>query len=97
MWLDADWDGRRTSARDYARKVIGDAGTDWRKAVRSLAGYDEAVSAQVAGLLRAAGTAPTDADVRSAAKLAGPQVLRGFDSYAEAWRESQLARQDSRP
>jgi hypothetical protein len=92
VWLDADGDGRRTTARDYAKKVLAGAGGDWKKAVAGLAGYDEAVAAQMAGLLRVAGTAPSDKDVRAAAKAAGEQVLRGFDAYAEAWRESQIAK-----
>jgi hypothetical protein len=96
VWLDADGDGKRTSARDYARKVVGDAGTDWRKAVRALAGYDEAVAAQAAGLLRLAGVSPSGKDVRDAATGAGAQVLRGFDAYAEAWQESRVAREDAK-
>jgi hypothetical protein len=91
VWLDADGDGRRTSALGYAQKVMADAGGDWRKAVRALAGFDEAVTAQAAGLLRAAGHPPTDRDVRDAARATGEQVLRGFDAYAAAWRDSQVA------
>jgi hypothetical protein len=97
VWLDGDGDGRRSSARDYARKAIADPGGDWRKGVEALAGYDEAVAAQAAGLLRAAGTSPSDKDVRAAARAAGGPVLRGFDAYAEAWRESRTARQDAKP
>ena len=89
-----DGDGRRTSASEYAKKVVADAGGDWRKAVRALAGYDEAVTAQAAGLLRAGGVSPSDKEVRAAAAATGDQVLRGFDAYAEAWRESQVARQE---
>ena len=51
--------------------MVGDAGGDWRKAVAALADYDEAVAAQAAGLLRAAGVSPSDTDVRAAAKAAG--------------------------
>ena len=91
VWLDADGDGRRTSALDYARKAVGD-GADWRKAVAALAGHDEAVAAQAAGLLRGRGVSPSAAEVRAAARAAGDAVLRGFDAYAEAWRESELAR-----
>jgi hypothetical protein len=97
VWLDGDGDGRRTSARDYARKVVNAAGTEWRKAIASLAGYDEAVAAQVAGLLRAAGVSPSDKNVRAAAKAAGEPVMRGFDAYAEAWRENQITRQAVKP
>ena len=63
----------------------------------ALADYDEAVAAQAAGLLRAAGVSVGDREVRAAAKAAGAQVVRGFDAYAEAWRESRIARQEKRP
>lgn len=96
VWVDADGDGKRTSARDYARKAVRDAGADWRKAVRTLAGYDEAVAAQAARLLRVAGVSPSAKDVRDAAGVAGAQVLRGFDAYAEAWQESRVAREDAK-
>ncbi len=97
VWIDGDEDGKRSSAHYYAKKLIANAGTDWRKAVKSLAMYDEATVSQAASLLRITGVLPSDKDVRAAAQLAGEQVLRGFDTYAEAWRESQTARQDAKP
>ena len=88
--------GRQADECARVRRKGGEGGgRDWRKAVKSLAGYDEAVAAQAAGLLRAAGQYPADADVRAAARAAGDQVLRGFDAYADAWRESQMARRKS--
>jgi hypothetical protein len=96
-WLDADGDGKRTAAHDYAKKLMGDVKGDWKKAIAALSGYDEAVAAQTASLLRAAGVSPSDKDVRAAAKVAGEQVLRGFDAYAEAWRESQISKQSATP
>lgn len=95
VWLDADGDGRRTAALDYARRVVDAAHGDWRAAVRALAGYDDAVAAQAAGLLRVAGVPVTGGEVRAAARAAGEPVGRGFDAYAEAWRESRIARQDA--
>jgi hypothetical protein len=50
-----------------------------------------------AGLLRVPRVSPSDKDVRAAVKAAGEAVLRGFDVYAEAWRESQIARPDTKP
>jgi hypothetical protein len=97
VWLDVDGDGKRTSARDYAKQLVSDAKCDWKKAITSLSGYDEAVASQAASLLRAAGVSPSDKDVRAAAKAAGAQVLRGFDAYSEAWRESQIARDAAKP
>jgi hypothetical protein len=97
VWIDADGDGKRTSAHDYARKVLADANGDWKKAIPALSGYDEAVASQAASLLRAAGVSPSDKEVRAAAKAAGEHVLRGFDAYSEAWRESQIAKQSATP
>ena len=97
VWLDGDGDGKWSSAQDYAKKAVSAAGTDWRKAVKALSVFDEATAAQAAGLLRAAGVSPSDKDVRAAAKAASEQVLRGFDAYAEAWRASQIARQNAKP
>ncbi|VTR92990.1 hypothetical protein : Uncharacterized protein OS=Planctomyces maris DSM 8797 GN=PM8797T_17112 PE=4 SV=1 [Gemmata massiliana] len=97
VWIAGDGDGKRSSARDYAKKVVADAGTDWQKAVKALGTYDEAVAAQAAGLLRGAGISPSDKDVRASARGAGAHVLRGFDAFAEAWRASQIARQEAKP
>jgi hypothetical protein len=96
VWIDGDGDGKRTSALEYARRLLREAGEDWRKLVRALGNYDEAVAAQAAGLLQARGVRVQDAEVREAARQAGAQVERGFQAYAEAWRESQLARGNAR-
>jgi hypothetical protein len=96
VWIDGDGDGKRTSAREYALKLIEDTGGDWRKFLPMLTAYDEAAAAQVASLLRTRGVSPSDKDVRKAASEAGEHVLRGFDAYAEAWRESQIIREDGR-
>ena len=64
--------------------------------LKSLGDYDEAVAVQAAALLRARGGSPRNADVRAAARRAGAQVERGFEAYAEAWRESEIARSRGR-
>jgi hypothetical protein len=92
VWLDADGDGKRTSAFEYAQRVIQAAGADLPKLVRQLGDYDEAVAAQTAGLLQARGISVQDPVLREAARKAGAQVERGFQAYLDAWRESQLAR-----
>jgi hypothetical protein len=92
VWLDADGDGKRTSARGYAERLLREADGEWPKVMKALADYDEAVAVQAAALLRARGVSPGGADIREAARKAGAQVARGFEAYAEAWRESQVAR-----
>jgi hypothetical protein len=92
VWLDGDGNGKRTSAFEYARRLLQDAGADVAELVQSLGAYDEAVAAQAAGLLQARGVSVQDAAVRAAAAKAGPAVERGFQAFAEAWRECQIAR-----
>jgi hypothetical protein len=80
--IDGDGDGSWTSPRAYAAAVIGREGTDPARLIPALAGYDEAVAAQAAGLCRAAGH-----DVRRGEfprQLAGASepVRRGFARFA---------------
>jgi hypothetical protein len=96
VWLDADGDGKRTSAREYAERLWREADGKWPGLVKALGGYDEAVAAQAPSLLRARGTRPDDAAVLAAAANAGPQVERAFQAYREAWRECEIARGQSR-
>jgi hypothetical protein len=96
VWLDADGDGKRTCALDYARRLSRDADNKWQDVVRGLRDYDEAVAAQAAGLLQAKGSSVADKEVRDAARAAGPHVAAAFDAFAEAWRESRIAREPKR-
>ncbi len=96
VWLDGDGDGKRTSAYEYARRLYDASGPKAADVVQALADYDEAVAAQAAGLLRERGVSATDPAIREAARKAGPQVERGFEAFARAWRESEIARSERR-
>ena len=91
VWVDADSNGKRTSAFDYAMRIHKESGGKWQGVVKALAGYDESVAAQAASLLRADGVSLNDPAVRDAARQAGEQVGRGFAAYWDAWRASQIA------
>jgi hypothetical protein len=92
VWIDGDADGKRTSAHAYAQRLVKAAGSDAARLVQMLADYDEAVAAQAAELLQANGVYLQDAALMAAIRKAGPHVERGFGLFAEAWRESQIAR-----
>jgi hypothetical protein len=96
VWLDADGDGRPTSAFEYAQRLTREAGADVSKLMQFLAGYDEAVTIQAVNLLHARGEAVQELKFLEAARRAGPQVERGVQRYLEAWRASQLARGKSK-
>jgi hypothetical protein len=92
VWLDSDGDGSRTCAFMYAKRLLQESGGDWPRLVRALGEYDEAVATQAASLLRSRGVSVRAPKIRDAAREAGAQVVRAFEAFAEAWRESQMAR-----
>jgi hypothetical protein len=91
VWFDGDGDGKRSTAADYARGVVRSIDD-----IPALARFDEAVAVQAARVLRKLGVAPTDPKAMAAARKAGAHVERGFDSYAQAWRASQIERAENR-
>lgn len=92
VWLDVDGDGRRTSARDYAERLVTAAKGDWKKLIASLWDYDDAVAAQAAHLVRVSGTSLQSEPLIAALKAGGEMTQSGFRAYAEAWRENEIAR-----
>jgi hypothetical protein len=92
VWVDVDGDGKRTSAWDYARQLMEQAGGRLPELIDALRGYDEAVAAQAANLLEKQGVSPFDSKLRAALQQADERTRRGFQEYAEAWRENQQAR-----
>ncbi len=55
VWLDADGDGTFTAPRAWAKRLVERHGADPAKLLPALAPFDEAVAAQSASLLHAAG------------------------------------------
>jgi hypothetical protein len=92
VWLDADGDGRRTAARDYAERLMARHGRDVPRLVAQLADYDEAIAAQISHLLRASGVSLNDDNFQTALQDAAPHVKRGIQRYQDAWRANEIAR-----
>jgi hypothetical protein len=92
VWVDGDADGKRTSAYAYAQRLIKMANGDVDRIVPALAEYDQAVAAQVAGLLQQRGIAVQDEHIMQLARKAAQHVERGFEAFTQAWRECQVAR-----
>jgi hypothetical protein len=86
VYLDADGDGRWTSPREYAARVIDRTGIDPGALLPALAGYDEAVAAQAAELCQAAGRDIHDDDFTDRLDAADPSVRRGFAAFRDALR-----------
>ncbi len=92
VFLDADNDGRRTCAREYAERLIATEHGDVVKLVSRLSESDEATAAQVAHLLRASGVSLQSEQLQAALKSAAPPTQAGFQKYIESRRENESAR-----
>jgi hypothetical protein len=89
VWLDADGDGKRTCAFEYARRLAAKHGT--MELIAALADHDEAVAAQAASLLQKKGVSLEAPELRDAVRRAGPHVERGVEAFAAAGRECRIA------
>lgn len=92
VWIDADGDGKRTPAIDYARQIVDQHGEDLPNLLKSLTDSDRAVILQAASLLRARGISPYDSRLTTALQQSTEPVQLGFALYGAAWRKSQIAR-----
>ncbi len=79
VWIDADKNGKRNSAYDYAREILESSQGDIDKIVKRLSSYDEAVAGQVAALLWKSGKTLTEPEILTALKRAAPATKMGFD------------------
>lgn len=92
VWLDADADGRRSTARDYAERLIATSAGESKMLISRLADYDQATHFQAAYLLRAGGVLPGNEAMQAALKDATKEVKTDFQRYQAAWRENEVAR-----
>lgn len=78
VWLDADRNRKRNTARDYATALYSRSGTDLRALMESLSTYDESVSVQMAALLHQKGRNLSATEITNALKTASPQTQSAF-------------------
>ena len=90
--LDGDGDGRWSSPRDYAERLVAAAGGDLAKLIAGLAPYDEATTSQAAHLFQKSGKSLVTDESSEILKTAPEQVQGGFANFLRAWRESERAR-----
>jgi hypothetical protein len=88
VFIDADGDGRFTSAREYAQRIVdavknlgADAALD--AVIEKLAPFDDAVAAQAADLLSARGKKFESEAATRAIQRAPPAVRRGFEVFLD--------------
>lgn len=79
--IDADGDGKFSSAYDYAKGLVAGHQKEPAKLFAALQAFDEAVAAQAASLWFAGNQPATGRDFLDALKGAAPQTQRGFAAY----------------
>ena len=92
IWLDVDGDGRRTSAYEYAHRLMARSGGDLAKLLDLLADYDEAVAAQASHLYQSTEGSLLVADAQALISQSTSDTKNGIRAYLNAWRETQMAR-----
>lgn len=80
VWVDADKNGVRNSAYDYAKEILSSSKGEMNKIIKGLASYDEAVAIQVAALLWKNGKTLTAPEISKALNHAAPATKAGFDT-----------------
>jgi hypothetical protein len=81
VWVDADGDGKFTSARAYARLLVAGSRDNVGQLLNRLADFDEATAAQTASLLRQAAKDILSPEFNRQLGLASPSVQKGFAAY----------------
>lgn len=92
VWLDGDGDGRRTSARQYAEKLVTAHRADPARMLAELASYDQATAVQTAWLLNSSGANLQEEAFQKLLGSSSRTIQDGFRSFQQAVRASEIAR-----
>jgi hypothetical protein len=84
IWIDGDGDGKFSSARAYAERIVTAHRSAAGALVRELGDFDEAVAVQAASVCRSQGIDPAASDFFAELERAAPQVKSGFQKFREA-------------
>ncbi|HEY0651742.1 MAG TPA: CehA/McbA family metallohydrolase [Chryseosolibacter sp.] len=88
VWVDADGNGKRDSANDYAKKIISQASNNITAIVASLQHADEAVAVQVAALLHLNKVDLTSRKIQRALKNGSEKTRSGFETVIAELKQS---------
>lgn len=92
VWIDGDRDGKKSSARSYAEKVVGEMKSDIQDLLQRLVPYDEAIVCQAFWLLQQSGQAVDTAEVAALVQKSGDEIQAGYRKFREAWRRAEVTK-----
>ncbi len=96
VWIDADRDGRKSSAHDYAKQIFGECNGQLEQLVQALGEYDSAVAAQAAHLYQQTGRSWLEPEAQTVLATAASQTVEGIQDYIQAWKASVIAQAEGR-
>lgn len=92
IWLDADGDNKKSSARVYSERLIQETGDNLPKLIERLKAFDAAVSSQTAHLHFGRSTLPPVDEIHKALERAATSTQEGFRAYLDARRQCEIER-----
>ena len=92
VWLDADYDGKFESAREYANRAIASSAGDFKRLMQELAKFDAPTASQAAHLVESNLNDTNRSQLDEALKSAAPQTQTGFERYREAKQKTERSR-----
>jgi len=92
IWIDGDGDGRKSSAYEYAVKLLANSQGDLAKLLEELQPYDAAVAAQAGAIYHTSVGSLLDDEKQQLWTKSAKATQTGFRRYLTAWRECEQAR-----
>ena len=92
VWIDADGDGKLTSAKEYAKTVCTSVNNSTDLVFARLKEFDSAVAVHAAELLMADSPDTFVSGTLPAARSSSPVIRAAFETFYDAWQQSQRAR-----
>ena len=86
IWIDGDNDGKFTAAREYAKRVVDQVGTNSANLFPALGNFDEAVAAQAASICATRDVDFNGKEFQTALRRAPLPVQAGFKAYLQSKR-----------
>ena len=85
VWIDMDGDGKRTSALDYAKRIVDKHAHNLKELIRQLNQYDGAVTVQAMSILMDRGSVLKGKGFEEAKKLANESTRVAIGKFAQQW------------
>ncbi len=92
VWIDADGDGKITSAKEYATEIFTAAGDSSGRVLERLKNFDAAVAVHAAELLMTDSPDTFVSGVLRVARRSSPVIRAAFETFYDEWQQSQRAR-----